>query len=449
MTGCPSKTRLWRRFFSITATVVAGLITGPGVAQEGTLAEPFPAPAANAALHYQRAMLHLAQLDDDEARPLAKPIWEILPAPVDQQLPREVGRLLSRARFAVRAAANGSRTATCNFGIDFSELGAGASLPHAEGMVHLGRLLTLRGAQAEAQGKWDEAAIVYFDGIRMGRHLTHQNTVLEAFAGLEILRNNYFALARWAVRCPARPLVARAFGLLEAMQDTLAHPAQVLARETSILSLEFDRLRAAYPDGDWSSMILASFNQEITGDKVKDVARAIDVCVGRGVPSDVFRDAAAFHDYVAQLQATAQRFTESVAACVTLPPQARLERAGRLSQKYSKLIALLPADALVDPVECGTRFAEHEAELTLARLVLAVSASKQDQKFPTSLLDVESRFGGAVPMDPYADQPVAYQLLDEARHFELTIPRLGELPEVKFSSLSPAAARLSTPTRAD
>ena len=65
------------------AIVLAGCTIVPrGVAQEGTLAEPFPAPAANAALNYQRAMLHLAHLDYDEARPLEKPIWETLPVPV-------------------------------------------------------------------------------------------------------------------------------------------------------------------------------------------------------------------------------------------------------------------------------------------------------------------------------------------------------------------------------
>ena len=38
---------------------------------------------------------------------------------------------------------------------------------------------------------------------------------------------------------------------------------------------------------------------------------------------------------------SALRFTESVAASMTLPPQARLERARALNRKYSRLIALL------------------------------------------------------------------------------------------------------------
>ena len=434
--------RFKRHLPFVIAYLLAGLlIAGRCTAQNGTLAEPFPAPAPNAALHYQRAMLHLARMDDDQARLLSKPIWEVLPAPAAKQLPRDVNSLLRRGRFATQSAATGSRTAECNFGIDFSELGSAAQLPHVEGMVHLGRLLTLRGAHAEARGEWEEAAIIYFDGLRMGRHLTHQSTLLEAIAGIEILRNNYFALARWGARCPSRPLVARAFGLLESMQGTLVQPSQVLARETSIMSLEFDGLREAYPDGNWAKMILASLNEEPTGDRDKDVEKAIALCVERGVPRDVFSSSESFYEYVDKLQVTAHRFAESVTACVTLPPRSRLQRAEALSRKYSKLITILASDTLVDPVEIGTLLAEHEAELIVARLALAVSANKEDATFPESLRDVESRFGGDVPVNPYSRDPVSYRQLEDGRHFELTIPRLGALPEVNFRSLTPVAAQ--------
>ena len=105
----------------VVAYLLSGLlICGRCAAQNGTLAEPFPAPAPNAALHYQRAMLHLSKLDDDQLRSLSKPIWEVLPDPAEKQLPREVSSLLRRGRFATQSAATGSRTAACNFGIDFS-----------------------------------------------------------------------------------------------------------------------------------------------------------------------------------------------------------------------------------------------------------------------------------------------------------------------------------------
>jgi hypothetical protein len=409
-------------------------------AQIGTLAEPFPAPAANAALHYQRAMLLLSELDDNEMKPLSKPIWEVLPAPAEKQLPREVDRLLRDARFAVKSAAIGSRTAECNFGIDFNQLGAAAQLPHLKGMVHLGRLLTLRGAHAESQGEWEEAVIIYFDGLRVGRHLTHQNTLLEALTGIDILRNNYFAISRWSVRCPSRPLVARAFGLLESMQNALIEPSQVLARESSIMSLEFERLRDAYPDGNWAQMILESSGEDVTGKKQDDADRAISNCVKQGVPKKAFSSPAAFEEYVGKLQATANRFAESVTACVTLPPRARIQRAEALNRKYSKLITLLASDTMVDPVEIGTILAEHEAELVVTRLALAVSASKKDNKFPNSLQDVAERFGGDVPVNPYTREPVSYQVMYDGGGFSLVIPGDGSLPNVDFNSSGPEEA---------
>ena len=148
-----------------------------------------------------------------------------------------------------------------------------------------------------------------------------------------------------------------------------------------------------------------------------------------------------FHDYVGKLQVTARRFAESVTACVMLPPQSRLRRAEALNRKYYKLITLLASDTLVDPVEIGTLLAEHEAELVVARLALAVSASKKDGRFAGSLRDIESRFGGDVPVSPYSREPVSYRKLEDGRHFELTIPRLGALPEVNFRSLTPVAAQ--------
>ena len=110
----------WTAAFHVLSFGLAPLC----VAQTGALAEPFPAPAPNAALHYQRALLLLANLDETRTKPLSIPILEALPAPAEKALPPEVGSLLYRARFVVQSAASGSRTAACNFGIDFSAQGA-------------------------------------------------------------------------------------------------------------------------------------------------------------------------------------------------------------------------------------------------------------------------------------------------------------------------------------
>ncbi|MGI9473992.1 MAG: hypothetical protein ACR2NZ_20805, partial [Rubripirellula sp.] len=167
-----NSSRLRHRIASILGTVCCLAAVTTSSAQTGTLAEPFPAPSPNAALHYQRALLQLAHLDPAQRKVLTHPIWET----ATSSEPRQLKRLLLRSRFAVGSATAGTRLAECNFGVDFSQLGAAAQLPHADGMVHLGRLLTLRAMEAETRGQWEEALIIYFDGIRMGRHLTHQNT---------------------------------------------------------------------------------------------------------------------------------------------------------------------------------------------------------------------------------------------------------------------------------
>jgi hypothetical protein len=409
----------------------------PAFAQIGTLAEPFPAPAPNAALHYQRALLHLSRLEDPKPSALAAPIWEVMPDRSSKSLSADATRLLTRARFAVGAATTGSRTSECNFGIDFTKMGAASQLPHVEGMVQLGRLLTLRGKLAESRGEWEEAVIVYFDGLRMGRHLTHQPTLLEALAGMEILRNHYHAIANWAVRCPARLLVARAFGLLESMQSGLLDPSQVIAREASILALDFQRLEAAYPDGDWAGMILDSYGESVSGNAEKDRTSAITACTDRGVPNDVFESSKAFSEYLGTLGSVSNRFVESAAACMSLPPKARIKRAAALNRKYAIVIPVLATDTLIDPAEIGALFAQHEAELTLTRIALAVSASRKKLAFPQSLDPVAARFGGSIPLDPYSGQSVIYQTRDDGKAFSIEIPSLGPLDGVGFDSQPP------------
>ena len=408
-----------------------------GVAQTGTLAEPFIAPSPNAALHYQRALLHLVRIRSVERELLESPIWLAVPTVHSQATTTALKPLLDRARFAVQSAATGARISNCNFGIDFQDLGTATQLPHLKGMVELGRLLTLRGVLAESRGEWEEAAIIYFDGLRMGRHLTHQNTLLECLTGLEILQNNYHALAGWSARCPSQPLVARTFGLFESIQGSLVDPAEVLARETSVMAQEFDRLADAYPDGSWAAMVLDSYGLHPTGDRTKDKATARAACIERGVPKEVFDDPKSMHNYLGKLRITANRFAESLSACMTLSPQPRLRRAASLNKKYAKLIPVLSDEIMIDAVEVGLIFAEHEAEVTITRIALAVSATKADDQLPTTLQDVAPRFGGRLPASPYGG-PIQYQAQDG--RFSLLIDQQGSLPGIDFDSQSPIPA---------
>ena len=60
MTGTHSYIGLRR---GVSGLALCLLIAGLAIAQSGTLAEPFPEPSPNAALHYQRALLLMASVD--------------------------------------------------------------------------------------------------------------------------------------------------------------------------------------------------------------------------------------------------------------------------------------------------------------------------------------------------------------------------------------------------
>ena len=437
-------TRSQLRLGRVTLLIAASLIwVNSAAGQGGTLAEPFPAPATNAALHYQRALLHLAQMKTADSEFLEQPIWQVVDQVGDQEsFSQELLNTLYQGRRAIQSGITGARMDHCNFGIDFSQRGASTEMPHVEPMVRLGRLMTLRGAYAEVKGEWDEAAVIYVDGIRMGRHLTHQSTLLEVMAGTEILRNNYFALAHWAAQCPSRQLVARAFGALETLSTSLVNPAQAITREAGILRSEFQQLKAAYPNGPWAEMILESMGLDVPDDS--DAAReaAIAACVSRKIPKKVFDDPKTFRSFVTRVEKESGRFTEAMAAAMTLPLEARITRGKALFDKYQQILVMLSGDVVLNPAEVGAYFGLHEAELAVTRVALAVSASKSDQ-FPASLDDVAARFGGNVPVNPYDGSAIQYSRHDDGKGFRLLIPATEVagvgLAKVNFDTQLPAA----------
>ncbi len=429
---------------TVAGFLLATLLTQAAYAQGGTLAEPFPASSPNAALRYQRAILLMNQaLSDEEKALVSEPIWTTVGDVSADGLPEPVSRTVFKARHAVEAINDGARLNECDFGIDFQARGAGTLLPHVQPMIQVGRLLTLRGAVAEAGGRWEEAAIVYFAGLRVGKHMTHQPTLLEALAGLEILSNNYFALARWAVSCPDRLLVARAFGTLETMSSELVDPARTLSTEASIVRTDFQRLAQEYPNGSWAELVLEGYGEELPADEKAQQDAAKRACLARGVPEEAFKSPAAFRAYLRQLSTVTGNFIEAAATSMTLPGLARIERGQNLYKKYSKQLNTLGDDTLLNPAEIARIFSTHDAELTVARIALALAASKKDGKYPTSLADISARFGGQLPSNPYDGSAVKYELDGRQQQFAVRVPATESdwitLPEISFESAAPAA----------
>jgi hypothetical protein len=98
---------------------------------------------------------------------------------------------------------------------------------------------------------------------------------------------------------------------------------------------------------------------------------------------------------------------------------------------------MLDADTMIAPGELGVLFSEHRAELTVARLTLAVSASKRNGKFPNSLDKVAKRFGGALPVNPYGESVIQYHT--DGSDFSIEIAAMGRMPRVAFGSHSPTS----------
>lgn len=414
-------------------------------AQTGTLADPISPPSPNAALCYQRALLYLSAINQAERSRLDSPVWQTLPEFEDKESLDDVKRLLYLGRMATRSAANGARLNHCDFGIDFRTHGASTPLPHVKAMRQLGRLVALRGFYEQSNGNWEEAAVIYFDGLRMGSHMTHQNTLAEALAGLDILRSNSYGLCLWASECPNAKMVSRAFRLFESSIADFSDAPGSFARESSILRQRLIGLRETFPDGPWAELVLEDFGQPIPQDQATARKKAKQLCVERGVPADVFETENAFHRHLSKIADLNTQFTEAAAHCMTLPPLVRIERGQKLFDTYARLSSALGDELAINPAEVGKAFAIYEAELTVVRVALALAASRGEKGFPESLEAVSAGFGGKIPVSPYDGSPLEYRRLDDGKEFALRVTGVYSkgvsLPEIELSSEPPTIAQ--------
>ena len=120
--------------------------------------------------------------------------------------------------------------------------------------------------------------------------------------------------------------VVTASAMIESLADNMTDPAGTLRYEASILRLQFEELKNAFPDGPWAEMVLESVNEtvpEADGEALREMA--ISACVKRGVPKQIFHDPKAFEKHVEKLSQLHVRYTEASATCMTLPPIPRVE----------------------------------------------------------------------------------------------------------------------------
>jgi hypothetical protein len=413
------------------------LISPTTWAQE-VFTEPFPAPSSNAALHYNSAMLSLSMMDPAGREVLAKPVWEEVRSLSQQELQAKLSDLIHDGRHAINTALFGSRQNQADFGIDYSLQGLGA-MPHINPMLQLGRLMTLAGLHAQSNGQWKDAAKRFFGGLRMGRHMVQQPTLIESLTGVEILENNYYALANWAARCPDRKLVQYAFLHFEIMVPDMVNPAQSLAHEASIIDERCERLKAAFPDGSWAEMLLESLGEFVAAQDEQELEKkAIELCVKRGIPAAAFNEKATFDSHVDRVKALWVQCMDETSSTMMLPPVARVARCNQIFEAYRDKLKRLGDEGFPNPSEIGNFFAIHEAEMTMLRVALAVAAERTDAGFPASLENVAQRFGGKLPRSPYDGSALVYQTINNGKDFSLGIAeaKAGEvtLPKIDFST---------------
>jgi hypothetical protein len=275
--------------------------------------------------------------------------------------------------------------------------------------------------------------------MRIGRHMTHQSTLLEALTGVEILENNYYAIANWAARCPDTEIIGRASHELEIMSKGLINPATTMAREASIISMRCEMLKKYHPDGPWAEMLLEAIGEYVPTTSEEELkAKVSEVVAARGVPADVLKDEAKFDARIDRIQQLWVECFEKTSVAMTLPPMARARLGKEIFDRYSGALKRLGDDDLLNPAEIGTFFSMHSAELAMARVVLALAASRSEQGYPESLDAIASRFGGQVPVNPYDGKPMQYTVSEDRNDFTLTVPEVSDgdilLPKIEFST---------------
>jgi len=430
----------WPCFITAFALLLS-LIFNSGqqsVSAQERLSQPAPRTALNGAIHYQRAILFLTAVDPTKRKILQKPIWEIVtPATTEAEI-AELNELLIESRHAIRAAVVGSNQSVADFGLDIRQYMVSALLPHTQSMIDLSRLIALVGVHRESEGRWKDAADVYFATLRMGRHMTHQATLAEAIAGVEILETAYFSLGRWAAHCPDVQLVEDAFDLLSASTFGMVQPARTMQSEASILRMRMEALSEAYPDGPWAEMVLETLGADFPAAGPEGLRKAAQAAAFEcGVPHTAFDSKATFLGYLNKISTVYLNMANETAHCLSCSAPDAIRSGEKIAKKYQQRLVKTKNTSTWEPAKLASLFAVHEAELTVLRVSLAISAAKTTSGFPADLSVVADKFGGKLPTSPYDGSSLVYEVLDNGKGYSLSVSaaKVGEveLPAIQFS----------------
>ena len=410
----------------------------PLAAQAVELPQRIPATSSNAALHYHRAILLMADVDLEKRMLLRQPIWELVHSEMTAEEVARLDDLLIESRHAVRAAIAGAAQPHADFGVDFKNYSAATRLPHVGLMQKLARVVALHGLQKQAEGDWRQAALVYLDVMHMGMHMSEQLTLAEAIEAVRILETGYFVLGMWAAECPDAELVASTLSALNVVVPEHLSPTTALGYESSLLLNGLAAIGEDYPDGAWAEAVLDILDvtpEAWDPESMRAAAKA--AAIERGVPESVFASDAAFMEHLGQLRDLNQDYYEAMVQTVSLPTEEALEAGKRVFDEFSPKLKRLGDEGPYSPTSIVAYYATHEAEHHLLQIVLGLCAEKEGGLFPADLSAVTARFGGMLPASPYDGKPAAYQPTADRTGFSIAYPAFSaggvDLPEVKFA----------------
>lgn len=416
------------------------LLIGSSALAEDVLLQ-LPSPSSNAALHYQRAILFLAEVDPKQRELLEKSIWEIVNSQTTPEQIDEINALLFASRHAVRSAMVGASQAEADFGTNLRGYVASERLPHVGPMASLAKLLTLHGLQKQAEGDSHRAAEIYLLVVRMGCHMQQQLTLAETLEGEEILETGYHALCNWAVRCSDPDLISSVRAALISLSTEHDSAARALGFEASVLKLALDDLELAYPEGNWAEIILTAVDVVPTANSPEAMREAAKAAViKRGVPESVFVSEEAFSEHIEKLRAAYSDYYRASLDCFSLPPEAAIRAGQAVFDKFSPRLKALGDPDILNPGQIAAYCAVRQAEQQGADLVLLISAHRENDLFPADLARITEDFGGKLPESPFGSGEVVYTPTGDRKGFELHYPGSEiagiKLPEVafKFSS---------------
>lgn len=411
------------------------MLLGTAHAQE--IRQPLPNGSSNAALHYQRAILFLDNIDPELRKLLDEPLWKLVTPDMTSDQQNKISQLLFQGRHALRAGMIGTQQNTADFGTDLRAYGSAILLPHVESLGQLAKLIALYGMQQQGNEQWADAAETYLSVVRMGRHLTEQPTLGESAKGIRILETGYYSLVTWATHCTDHKLTAAARLSLLAANSESVSPLNAINTEAAIVDLRITQLQAAYPNGNWPEILLATITDEAETDDVTNWQEfAKSQAIKHGVPDSVFTSAEEFDKFADHMREVNRQYYARTLAALVLPPQQAILAGEKVHTEFADQLLRIGNAETLSPGQIAAFYATHEAAFRLLNVALAVCAQREGELFPADLTKVAATFGGKLPINPIDGKAAQYQVNSDRKGFRISFPaiKIGEIevPQIAF-----------------